>query len=97
MVIRSPKVEEHIEHEILQIGAKCGKWSVLEPGHAINYYDKSTHCEKWQTASIEKFLQELKEEVFDRHLPTKKYLVGRKNLLENVGIIHMDQKPQCDF
>ena len=99
VVVRSPKVEEHTEHEILRIGTKCGKLSLLEPRKTMNYYDKTKtkYTEQWKSPSIDRFLLEMKESVIDRNLPTKSYIVGRKTLLENMNVITKDQKPQSDL
>ena len=97
LVVRSPIVHEHTEHEILLSGATCGKLEVFEPEQNRNHCDRTTNLEEWESPSIEKFMEEIKEYVIDRNLPGTSYIVSRKTLLENMNIILNDQWPQCNI
>ena len=44
-----------------------------------------------------RFLQSLKRDILDKHLPNKNYIIGKTNLLKNDEPIYDNQWPHTDF
>ena len=51
----------------------------------------------WKERCVEQLLFNIKTKILDNILPTKDYIIGKHNILKNIGLIKHEQMPYRDY
>jgi len=76
------------------------KWKGIETEHKhhkTKYDHGSVVHPEWGKNNIKKMCDNMKTQIYDKLLNSGKYIIGRKNLLKNSGLVDSDQLPHADY
>jgi len=98
-VHRSRYINGAEETEIRNICGKGGWTSICTSSNTrmLKYQLGSKIPKTWKSAGLKEMFKTIKEEIFDKVLPSANYDFGKHNVLKNNGVNNVDQDGHYDY
>ena len=100
VVVKGPPIGKKLGQSINTI-CSSGVWTGINDHCAsmkFSHNSLNSNFTKWQTDDdVNFYFHLLKFNVLDNFLPSKKYVIGYRNILSNFSVSQYDQVPHCDY